>query len=165
MSPQSEPTAAPPELEALHPIVLPEPVSWMPATPAWIVLAIVAVGLAFLGARALVRRHAAARYRREALAELDRLRAADDEEALRQLPALVKRTLLATCPRPTVASLSGASWLAFLDRTYRGRAFSEGPGRLLPRLAYEADVDLGAEDRRRLFSLLQRWIRKHRAPV
>ena len=72
-------------------------------------LAGVAAGVAVLVAAAIVR-HQRNAYRRAALQEL----ATADAGAI---SAILKRTALAAFPREQVASLSGAEWLAFLDRT------------------------------------------------
>ena len=44
-------------------------------------------------------------------------------------------------PRAEVASLTGAAWLAFLDRTGRTDVFSRGPGRDLEAMAFGAGGD------------------------
>src|SRR5262245_11134343 len=96
-------------------IPLPPPVSLLPET--WtsrIVLAVLVVGAAF-AVWHFVSRFRANRYRRAALAELDRIERtpgiAPDERAA-QLSLLVRRTALDGFPRETVASLAGAGWLA-----------------------------------------------------
>ena len=141
-------------LEELHDIVLPAAVSWMPATSAWWILLAVARGARHLGwaLRRLpatpgkplpprgARRPGAGSRRRSPTPSSDRF-------ALAALPVLVKRTALASHPRAEIASLSTQSWLQFLDASYDGRGFSEGPGYLLSTLAY-ASPATGPEDRR-----------------
>ncbi|HEY5907292.1 MAG TPA: DUF4381 domain-containing protein, partial [Vicinamibacteria bacterium] len=105
-----------------------------------------------------------------ALAELDALVAAlgvkgGRHQVAARLPELLKRVALHVEPRAAVASLSGAAWLAELDRLYGGQGFTKGPGRLLPRMAYgtttfvsgvpRADIDA-------LMRLSREWIEKHR---
>lgn len=168
------PEAQAPSLDALHDIVLPEPVSWLPATTAWYVLfglllvaAVVSAGLAW-------RRHRANRYRREALARVDAIEAALADrdrraEALAGLPVLTKQVALVISPRTEVAALSGERWLEYLDGTYQGDQFRHGPGRLLPRIAYAGPGTLASipdDEARQLTALLRDWIRKHhRAPA
>ena len=93
----------------LHDIVVPEPVSWMPATAAWGVLGGLLLIILAWQLVALGRRWRANRYRREALSRLDEIeRAASARpEALGSLPELVKITALAAWPRARVAGLSG----------------------------------------------------------
>lgn len=107
-------------LGQLQDIVEPAPVSMWPATPAWTVLALVVLALLGYAARACLRRRRATAYRRAALAELKALQPAlerADAQALAGLDVLIRRTALAAFPRRDVASLTGAEWVAFLDRT------------------------------------------------
>ena len=57
-------------------------------------------------------------------------------ELAAQLSLLVRRTALAAFPREQIAPLSGAAWLAFLDRSSGGTEFSRGPGRWLASAPY-----------------------------
>jgi hypothetical protein len=167
------PTPVPADaLASLHDVVAPEPVSLLPATPAWlVVLALLVAALAW-GAVGLLRRHRRSRYRSEAAAALRGIEArlaspATRERALAELPVLVKRIALRLAPRQEVAALSGETGLAFLDRTWRGCAFVRGPGRLLPEIAYGTPDRLAAipaADVEALIALLRRWIPGHRAP-
>lgn len=167
---QSPAPSQTPTLDALHDIVVPEPVSWMPATTAWYVLfGALALGLIAFAWLAW-RRHRANRYRREALARIDELEAAltDREQrvaALQRLSVITKQVALAISPRAEVAALSGEPWLAYLDSTWRGDRFRNGPGRLLPDIAYagpEALARIPDDEVRRLTTLLRNWIREHR---
>lgn len=113
------------------------------------------------------------RYRRTALQRLleieDGLRHSDNKfNALATLPVLVKQTTLAFAPREYVANLSGKAWLAFLDSTYAGKAFTEGPGKFLPELSYQPASkieEIMEEELKSLLSLLKKWIRRHHARV
>ena len=145
---------APPTLEGLNDVVVPEPVSLMPQSIGWVVLGVAV--LAVLGVVALLvwRRHRRNAYRRAALAQVQ-------ATPLVALPALVKRVALAAAPRAEVAALTGEAWLAFLDRTYGGNGFTNGPGRALASLSFDpaaADEQSAAELRR----LVALWIGRHR---
>ncbi|WP_354016160.1 DUF4381 domain-containing protein [Dyella japonica] len=149
----------------LKDIPAPPPVSYMPQTAGWWVIAgVILLGLlvlAFLAWRKWMRN----RYRREARAELaaienavaDPARRAD---ALASIPALVKRTVLAWAPRQQVGPMSGDAWLSYLDGTYAEGGFVQGPGRALDRLAY-GDGAIGNDELASLMSLLHRWIDNH----
>lgn len=152
--------AAPATLAALREIPLPPPISYAPQTAGWLV---VAVALVTVLGRAAFRRHVrwlANRYRRAALAEL-----ADIERrgATAAVPALLKRTALAFAPRASVAALSDAEWLAFLDRTCPPGGFTSGAGRLLSQLAYGDAAAVAEADRRALVGLVRHWIEHHDA--
>lgn len=153
------------DLAGLREIRLPEPVSYAPATDAWwVLLAVVLILLACL-AYVLWRRWKRGAYRRAALAALDELRPqltaeATRADALGHLAVLVKHTALDAWPRTSVASLGGDAWLSFLDTSYGGSGFTEGPGRVLPELAFDPPA-LANNEAGRLCDLVATWIRTH----
>jgi hypothetical protein len=157
----------PASLANLHGIVLPEPVPWWPPAPGWYWLGgALAAAAAWLAVRALRRWHADA-YRRAALAELDAIGARAEApdagaDALRALPALLKRAALAAYPRERVAALSGPRWWAFLDATGGGTAFGGGAGPRLDALGYDPAASLEPEGRRELLAASRTWLRRHR---
>jgi hypothetical protein len=170
MTPAEVPVDA---LAGLHDVAVPSAVSLFPATPAWIVVfALLVAALAWTLLRSF-RGWQRNRYRREAAAELRgieaRLANAETREAaLAELPVLVKRVVLHVAPRDEVARLSGMPWLELLDRTWQGAAFSSGPGRLLPEIAYGTPARLAALaplEVDALVSLLRKWIPRHRVPA
>src|SRR5262245_48254962 len=83
----------------------------------------------------------------------------DTRDVTSALALLVRRTALAAFPRQQVASLAGPAWLAFLDRTYGGQEFSQGPGQILGLAPYEPQRSIS--DMRPLIDLVRRWIRTH----
>jgi Ca-activated chloride channel family protein len=104
-------------------------------------------------------RHYADRYRREALADLDRIMQASAPNA-GALELLVRRTALVVFPRDEIVPLTGPAWLTFLDKTYGGHEFSQGAGRRLSLAPYSPQqvplAELGL-----LADLVRRWIRTH----
>lgn len=94
-------------LRSLHDIAVPPPVSWMPQTWGWAVLAGL-LGLALLvWALKTWRRYRRNAYRREALrmlGDIERLLQTPEKhaEALHQLAEVLKRTALAAWPRAHV---------------------------------------------------------------
>jgi hypothetical protein len=162
-----------PQLELLRDIALPEPIGWAPQTVGWWILLALIVAAGVAAAILIRRRRRAGLYRRMALAELERIEAAMTDpgagrSAAAELPALVKRTALAVFPRGEVASLSGDSWLRFLDESYGGKGFSAGPGKLLPSLAYaptDSPAAPSGDSLRELTELLRDWIRSHRVRI
>ncbi|RDI97587.1 DUF4381 domain-containing protein [Dyella solisilvae] len=161
--PAKAPEAA--SIAQLKDIADPSPVSWAPQTAGWWVLAAIVLVLLSWWVVRRWRRWRRDRYRREAQAELARIeRAVADPsqrtQALLALPALVKRTVLAWAPRAQVAPLSGAAWLAYLDRTFAGNVFSEGPGKVLGTLAYGLG-EPRADEITALMALLHQWIDGH----
>ncbi|MBX9841231.1 MAG: DUF4381 domain-containing protein [Xanthobacteraceae bacterium] len=155
-APQADPVAG------LVDIPLPAPVGLWPQT--WesrLAVAALAVGL-IAGIAWLVRWWSVNRYRRAALSELGRIEDTLDDASPADLAAalasLMRRTALAAFPREQVAPLAGPAWLAFLDRTCGGRAFSDGPGRSLEISAYQQVP----ADPRALVAVVRHWIKAHR---
>ena len=163
-------TETPEALAGLHDVVAPAPVSWAPQTVGWALLAgVLVVLLAWLGWRAW-KRARASRYRKVALAEIDRV-----AEALRRDPSsglvalgtvneILKRTALTAWPRPEVAALAGEDWLAFLDATGDGQAFRSGPGRVLADRVYApGGLPAAGAERQAFFATVRRWVQHHRS--
>ena len=156
-----------PLLKGFYEVELPDPVSYAPATTAaYVLIAAVAAALLWF-AWARYRRWRADRYRREALAVLaaieERARRAETRVgALREVPLLLKETALAAFPRTEVAELTGPPWLAFLDETGGGDAFSRGSGRLLVSGAYRTSGDYPADSVREVLALATGWVNDHR---
>lgn len=151
---QNQEASAQRALENLNDIIAPEPVSLLPQTAGWIVLGFVLIASLTAWVVLARRRYRRNTYRREALELLD----ATPPQAL---PALVKRVAIAARPRTEVAALTGDSWLDFLDRSYGGDGFSNGPGRALATLSFApAAPDARVPDE--LHDLVALWIRKHR---
>jgi hypothetical protein len=132
----------------------PPPVSMMPQTPGWAVLAVLLVAGAVALALHLRKRRRADAFRREALTLLKA--AGDDPVAI---AAILRRAALVARPRVDIAGLSGAAWLAALDQGMDGAPFSTGPGRALANAPYRPDPapvpGLGALARKRLETRLK----------
>ncbi len=158
------------EIAGLKEIALPDPVSYVPQTIGWYILfAFVLILIVWLGYRGY-RRWMANRYRTFALKRLNNI-----EQELRQpntrinaltaIPVLIKETALKCYRRTEIAQMSGREWLVFLDKSYGGKEFKEGAGRLLPDLSYQSSANLEeVEDSKvgELLSLIKIWIRKHK---
>ncbi|MCP4620131.1 MAG: DUF4381 domain-containing protein [Bradyrhizobium sp.] len=154
-------------LAGLIDIPLPPEVSLWPQTWTSRIAIALLVAAAVVAIWHLVHSWRANRYRREALFELDeigqRLDAGEVRgERLAELSMLVRRTALAAFPRESVAPLAGPAWLAFLDRSYGGRGFSQGAGRLLASAPYQRAAPDQAQ-LRALAALVRQWIRGHHA--
>ena len=97
------------------------------------------------------------RRRARILGELQALSARSPEQLASRVSTLLRRVALMCFERREVAPLTGAAWLAFLDRTGGDGAFTRGAGSVLataPYLAHQVnDIDNDA-----LISLARRWI-------
>lgn len=154
-------------LDQLRELPLPAPVSYWPQTWAWALLAALLLAGGAWAAIAGWRRHRRNRYRRQALAELDRLMraAAADPLAARGLPALLKHTAMAAQAGggPPVAALHGQDWIAYLGRGAR-QPFAPASAGLLAALAYAPDAAVRALDRGeldRLMAASRDWMEHH----
>jgi len=162
---------AKPSLSQLADVVLPPPVSWMPQTVGWKVLAGVLALLALWLLWRGIRRWLRNRYRREALAELRRLELqwqgnpGTGAAVLSALPALIKRCALAAWPREQVASASGSQWAQFIQ-SHAGHA-THGAQALAPlvrEIQYhdrEALQRVSAHDVEVLIEASRQWIQGH----
>lgn len=157
-APQPDPLA---ELRDIH---MPGAIdTWPPAVGWWILLAI-AIFLVLAALYWLYARWRANRYRREAITELNQLRAdyqqhGEDSVYLAEYQCLLKRVALTRYAREDVASLTGESWVAFLDRTSKSQEFSMGKGQVLIDSTYvpEPEADVAA-----LHKMGVAWIKRHR---
>ncbi len=135
-----------------------DPISLFPATAAWWwPIGLVAI-IAITGTWRAVQHHRRNRYRREALAELNRLRTAND---IGPLPVLLKATAMQAYGREQVASLFGQEWLEFLSTKVPTASFGEA---LL-------EIDYLPKDRwphgqsEHLFNACATWIEQHPLPA
>lgn len=149
----------PGDLSNLADIVLPPVVPFWPPQPGWWILAAGLLALATIGLMRLARRHRANAYRRAALAELAGIGPATDAERAQRISAVLKRAALVAYPREETAALTGAAWLAFLDRTAGTQAFTTGAARELVPLAFGAAQ---AGDGIAIARAAAQWVRRHR---
>lgn len=156
-------------LAGLQEIPLPPAVPYVPQTLGWVIVAALLLLVCAYVAWLIVRHRRANAYRREALVELESIESAvlGSASSAPTLPALLKRTALAATSRTNVASLTGDDWLRFLDRSLGGNEFQNGPGQLLPRIAYgtSAPTDIPQDQLQSLIALSRRWIKHHHADV
>jgi hypothetical protein len=135
----------------------PDPVSMVPQTAGWAVLAcLLAGGTAILLVRAW-RRWRADAYRRAGLLALDA--AGADAAAIAEV---MRRAALSAWPRAEVASLTGRGWLVFLDESGGKSAFSGRPaGAELLQAPYGRSIGPASAE---LQAAARSWMRGHRVP-
>lgn len=131
----------------------PEPVSMIPQTGGWIVLLLLVLIGVVLGLKRLHDHRVRNAYRVEALASLN------DAEDSAAIATVLRRCALVAYPRVEVASLTGAEWLAFLDRSEGGTTFTEGPGQALATAPYRTHEAADAG----LLEAARHWVRVHKA--
>jgi hypothetical protein len=150
-------------LRGLSDIVLPEPVSWLPQTWGWAVVAVALLSIIVWLLLRRHRRHLANRYRRQALAELSAIEirlGGDVSGSIAAMAALLKRVALAVWPRETVAALSGSAWVAFLQQHSGPVGLPDGAAAALADMEYHQSAT--AEEATAFAGALRRWIEAHR---
>jgi hypothetical protein len=158
----------PASLQNLNDIVLPEAAGWWPLAAGWyFLLGFLLVVLAWF-TYSSVKRWTENRYRRAALHELQLLSidindADKRDDALRQLPVLLKRTALSVYPRSQLASLTGREWHDFLNSKVSRPSFSRSTAGLLDKIAYSVgelnSIDPGSVDE--LMEACRHWLKHH----
>lgn len=143
----------PADLSNLRDLALPSELPFWPPAPGWWIVAGAALAAVAILAIAAAARHRRNAYRREALRLLDTVEPGG-------ISTVLKRAALAAWPREEVAALTGADWLAFLDRTGRTTAFDQGDGRHIETLAFGGAVDAASADAARIAA--RAWVRGHR---
>jgi hypothetical protein len=157
--PQGHPAMGTSQQMDLRDIHMPAAPPLWPLAPGWWLFAALAVAAIGVLAWRLLGLWRARRRRERIVAELERLGAERTGPALvGDVSALLKRAALSRFPRAEVAGLTGADWLAFLDRTGGAGAFARGPGRVLADGAYAPRQDCDADA---LIGLARRWLRKN----
>lgn len=139
-------------IDLLEPVTEPARPSLIPQTGGWILLlAVLLLALVWGGRKVALHRQKNA-YRRFAL---DAVKSAGDDPA--SLARILRITALTAYPRDQIAGLTGADWLAFLDKSGGVGGFSDGPGQTIAIAPYQ-DVPGTPE----LTALVRGWIQHHK---
>jgi len=154
-------------IHGIDEIILPSNISWWPSAPVWQVLGVIVSLLMVVQVGRLAKHWWQNRYRREALRQLTSIQQQENtrlQDVIALLPYYLKVTALQAYPRKDVASLSGGSWLKFLDDHYPGPVFSSGIGQKLLAIAYLPPErwQLDDQESRTLLKMSRHWIAKHR---
>lgn len=152
-------------LRSLHDIAVPPPISWLPQTWGWALLAGLLGILLLCAFLVWLRRYRRNAYRREALRFLDGIsrdirNPMTREKGVHELTELLKRTALAAWPRRDVAGLTGQAWVERVNSPKADNALT----RLLDDLEYHDSAAIAALPSDSADDLLlksRRWIRGH----
>lgn len=143
----------------LREIHLPEAVGWWPPAIGWWLLAILAP-LFFVLSIMLYKhltRKTAKKTAKKLLQKIQQNSALDDKHKLQEISALLRRVAISISPRVNTASLTGQTWLKYLDSSVKGTPFSEGAGKCLADAHYQKQqaVDLNIPQ---LITLCENWL-------
>ena len=151
------------ELAKLQEIALPESISYFPQTPAWYILFAIIITFILFILWKKYQHYKKNLYRKAALIELSIIK---QEKSYQTIPVLVKRVALVFAKRDEIAPLNNKSWLAFLNKSYKGDGFNSDAGKLLLLLSYSSPPKIsqyGQGEIEALFNLISKWIKKHNA--
>ena len=142
----------------------PPPAFWPPAPGWWLLAVIVLVALVVLAIWAW-RRYRRYRQERLILLEVEHLSNCYSKDNITHfitdISTLLRRVAIRRYSLATVASLTGADWLRFLDATGGAGGFANGVGQVLETGPYQADLnEVPAEE---LLALARHWISKNLA--
>ena len=153
-------TGIDPQSLPLRDIHLPDTVAWWPpAIGWWLLLALfIIISVLFIWIRARRRRrlHAPGFLATQSLQtikqryQLD----GDQQQLVRDISVLLRRTTISLNPRIESASLTGTRWLTYLDQKMNGKPFSDGPGKILVTHPYQKTIDIDTEA---LLALVENW--------
>ena len=143
-------------LAALRPLHAPSPVGWWPPAPGWWIVVVLVVIFIVL----IYRYKKRISPQRAALHELKLLKKnmGNTAHPVASVNQLLKRYALACWSANEVASLTGESWLAFLDANGGNGRFSTGPGQLLLTDSYK-NGRADSEALNELVVLVNHWIK------
>ncbi len=162
-----------PSIDQLRELPLSElPISYIPQTWGWLVVLLAVLSSLAVWILWCLRRWYRQRYRREALARLERLTQALDEPrtrlaALREVPRLLKRVALSTPTGEAATCLRGAAWQDYLQHRCP-IALPTDFARSLAMLAYAPDSRIQAladSEVRKLLHACRKWIETHHVAV
>ena len=153
-------------LASLRDLHLPGPIENWPPAPGWWILAFLGIVLVCYILLLLYRFWKSKQYRREGLRALEKLKqsyeaSSDTSNYLEEYSQLLKRVSFSCFSRNEVASLSGESWVAFLDQSGDTKEFSMGCGQVLIEGNYAPSADF---DYLALHEIGSKWIKSHRRP-
>ncbi len=151
---------------ALKDIHLPDAISWWPPAIGWWLLVLLIPTLLVFSYWLYKRltRKTALKTAKKTLAAIKLNTELDNTQKLRELSILLRRVAVSLAPRTEVASLTGHSWLAFLDQSLSGAPFSQGGGQVLITAPYRNTAPSDQEITI-LFSLSEEWLKAQTKPA
>ena len=150
----------------LKDIHLPDAIGWWPPAIGWWLLAVLIPALIVLlywGYKRLTRKTAISTAKKNLVA-IKLNTELDNAGKLRELSMLLRRVAISVNPRTGVASLTGQSWLAFLDQSLSGAPFTEGCGQLLATAPYRNTAPTESE-MIQFIGLCEDWLKAQTQPA
>jgi hypothetical protein len=143
----------------LRDIHLPPGIGWWPPAIGWWLLAILApliiVLIYWIYKR--VTKKTALKSAKTRLLQIKQDMQLDNAQKLAQLSMLIRRVAISTANRNECAGLTGRQWLEYLDRSMKGKPFTEGAGNLLGNDVYRK-AQPSEQEISQLISLCENWL-------
>lgn len=147
-------------LAQLHDLHQPTPVSWWPPAPGWFILFVLVIGGCFILGRLAYKTWRRAKRKRYALQQLARLQQSymqtQDCADIAKVAVLLKQVVMTRYSRKQVASMTGPTWLKFLDTISKTDQYTQGVGICLTELPYQKT----AEPVNDLFPLIEKTFKR-----
>jgi len=151
-----------PENLPLRDIHLPDAVSWWPLAPGWwllfLMIILMVTAAVFLYRRYRRKRNSPLRQAQLALQQIrdNFSRHRDQQQLIKDLSGLLRRTAVSLHKRDDVASITGEDWLVYLDSHTQDQPFTRGVGRILESGPYQKHSEANPDE---LFDLCENWLK------
>jgi len=154
----------PPKALPLRDIQIPNAIGLWPPAIGWWILAVLIPLLLYLSYKLYkyITRKTALKAVKKQFKALKINPQLDDKQKLIELSSLMRRTAVSIFPRAGLASLTGKSWLDFLDKHSKTALFNSDTARLLIDAPYRKAPDLN--ELSALFDLCENWINQQKEP-
>lgn len=153
------PESGNPAFATLHEVASPEGISWFPQTMGWSFLAFLLFCMALVFIYKQYHKYLADTYRRTAIVILEQL--SEEDETIRKIPQLLKRTALNAYRREQVAAKTGYEWECWLDEKCKYTHFSTQLSGTLHALSYAPKINLSPSQVVDLKNEVETWIKHH----
>lgn len=148
-----------PQLD-LKDIHLPDVINWWPPAIGWWLLVVLIPLLCFFlfWLYKRITRKTAIKTAKKLILQIKQNTHVDDKQKLTELSQLIRRVAISLSPRAETASLTGQSWLDYLDNSVTGTPFSQGAGKVLATAQYQKasteDIDIPS-----LIKICEDWLK------
>ena len=144
----------------LRDIHLPEAISLLPSLSTCLIAVsffCVLSGMIYFIFKHLTRKTALKTAKKQ-LAQIKRNKTQTNAEKLLELSALLRRVAMSVSGRENCASLTGAAWLNYLDKSLKTPAFSQGVGQCLADINYRQNP-IEPVNLSELILVIEKWLK------
>lgn len=144
----------------LKDIHLPDVIDWWPPAYGWWLVSgtVFLLVIFFVWLYKRLTRNTALKTAKSKLNAIKKNTRLNEFQKLCALSVLIRRVAISLSPREQVASLTGRSWLKYLDSSVKDSPFSEGVGQFLASAHYR-DIPVTEQEILLLISLCEDWLK------